>query len=1304
MEFSTSSISNEIDKSIQEDFSVSQAAIDEIRKRRDRGQKPESISNEEIRKGDPILNTYKVLDDAIHGGMGSVWRVHHESWNVDLAMKRPQPRFFAEAGDGRKEEFIRECENWINLGLHPNIVSCYYVREIGGVPTIFSEWMDNGSLKDRIRDGSLYEGTEKEVQERILDIAIQTARGLKHSHDNNLIHQDVKPGNILLTKDWDAKVADFGLAKAQSQLTENEKPVSTGYTIQYCPREQAEGAPAEKWMDVYAWALTVLEMYAGKRLWETGVEAKEHYKSFYRQCRISLSAAMQKLIAGCLTSTAVDFSDIPETLGEIYRELCGVKYPVKESKAASDTAASLNNKALSFLDLGMPEFAEALWKQALTIEPNHVDALFNRELYLLRSGRKFDFEVLRELENNSAVKEAGAADAIRRECYGCVSLKQVSVPTAEKIFPSAAVKDHILYLLNKTNILSLSLNDFDLLPKAQNLTDSNVCAEPFCEIEMPGKKISKIVLREDMEQAAILMNLTENSAELALYDPRKQQIIRSCTLALNGHGRIPRENRLYLNYTQDHSTIVFLSPDGRLCVLLDPETLTVLSETETETETKLFLQLPDSNILLFSCINPANPRPLYLLGRNTPLKEVFRLKNSRRTSIGASLEGRNCQNSVIIWGSYSEQERFRLDDQFQQTEDDDSAYTQALKGAFFIDQERGLLYSNISKYDRTLNLKEDFCSICDIRQKRCLYSVPSPGYFLTAVPDQNNNCLLVFSNLVIYTEKDTRLIVLKASMPDENEKASWRVSHILTVQARFEEEERLVKLQEQFYNAVKKKEYYEALSVLYECRGIPGFSTGEECCRMEDKLEPVAERTKITGAYRIDTLEKLPDYAVTQMVYKKQTNTGTRPVSNVYSQNFMTAQMPAYTKSQGWAAPPQTVLCADGKAVVLGDAFVGDSYRRHIVNRVQIYSPDWEVIRTFQLPPYTVKAFVRNDRIYAITKILDCAVFSLEGELLQASKSEDFIESITAQEKNRYNRARSVNVLDMSIDGNRILFRMTGDDLYDPYHIYPEDGAFYHKDLITGHMLRLGEPKKFLKQHVSYLCDGSILQYGDLDPERGLIPACSKVLRLDPGDGSILQTYTLESERDDYFDVRFNFFILNEARDCFLMKMFNSLAFDIYQYRYCLFHMDGTLLQKGEIIGAGDDIPLPDGHILRFLRNGNLFDILHNSEITLKETDHVSLLDAAFRPDGRELYLKVTGADEEWNKARREYVYSWRRYHLEYEYRLKDELKLPNSETDKASGAQKNSRKKPVERSMSPSEEKSTDVPKKGWFARLFGK
>ena len=414
MELSTSTISNEIDKSIQEEFSVSQAAIDEIKLRKERGEKPESISNEEIKKGDPILDTYTVLDDAIHGGMGSVWRVHHESWNTDLAMKRPQPRFFAEGSEARKEEFIRECENWINLGLHPNIVSCYYVREIGGVPTIFSEWMDNWSLKDRIKDGSLYEGTEEEVQERILDIAIQTARGLQYSHENGLIHQDVKPGNILLTKDWDAKVADFGLAKAQSQLTENKKPVSTGYTIQYCPREQAEGAPAEKWMDVYAWALTVLEMYAGKRLWDTGAEAKRYFDRYYTNLLYSMPEHMGKLLRRCITGeqktlfsflhkskqeAELGFAYIIAELMKAYEKESIHAYMRPEPDPVANTADFLNNQALSFLDLGLETEAQRCWEEAYQLDSMNVTATSNCALFLWYRGQISDEEVMRRMEN-----------------------------------------------------------------------------------------------------------------------------------------------------------------------------------------------------------------------------------------------------------------------------------------------------------------------------------------------------------------------------------------------------------------------------------------------------------------------------------------------------------------------------------------------------------------------------------------------------------------------------------------------------------------------------------------------------------------------------------------------------------------------------------------------------------------------------------------------------------------------------------------------------------------------------------------
>ena len=136
------------------------------------GESMQSSSVSAYEKGSTILETYRVESNAIEaGGMGRVWRVYHTSWNTDLAMKQQRAEYFAT--EKQKADFTRECETWINLGLHPNIVSCYYVREIDGIPTIFAEWMDGGSLADAIETGKLYEGTEAEQQERILDIAIQ---------------------------------------------------------------------------------------------------------------------------------------------------------------------------------------------------------------------------------------------------------------------------------------------------------------------------------------------------------------------------------------------------------------------------------------------------------------------------------------------------------------------------------------------------------------------------------------------------------------------------------------------------------------------------------------------------------------------------------------------------------------------------------------------------------------------------------------------------------------------------------------------------------------------------------------------------------------------------------------------------------------------------------------------------------------------------------------------------------------------------------------------------------------------------
>ena len=366
-----------------ENMELSSAYFDDLKRR-----KEEAISNERIRNGDDLLGTYKVTSDEIPGGMGSVWRVHHYSWNTDLAMKRPKPRYFAEGGPEKKKLFIKECENWIDLGLHPNIVTCYYIREISGVPTIFSEWMDNGSLSDHIKAGTFGKCGETEAQRRILDIAIQAARGLHYSHKNNLIHQDMKPSNLLMSRDWCAKVADFGLAVAQSGLSEDSGTAKvSGYTIAYCPAEQAAAEEPARWMDVYAWALTVLEMYAGKRLWTTGAEAKDCFDRYPPQCERSIPTKMRVILRSCLTEKKAGFDNILAELTEAYEELTGEAYPRPEPDLVSGTPDYLNNKALSFIDLGKTEEAVQLWEEALEIAPNHERTIFNKYLYDWRRGR-----------------------------------------------------------------------------------------------------------------------------------------------------------------------------------------------------------------------------------------------------------------------------------------------------------------------------------------------------------------------------------------------------------------------------------------------------------------------------------------------------------------------------------------------------------------------------------------------------------------------------------------------------------------------------------------------------------------------------------------------------------------------------------------------------------------------------------------------------------------------------------------------------------------------------------------------------
>src|SRR5262245_60270670 len=81
---------------------------------------------------DVLLDLYEVKQGFESGGMGFVYRRHHRGCNADLAVKSPRPEYFRT--ERHKENYEREAETWVNLGLHPHVASCYYVRRLGGIP------------------------------------------------------------------------------------------------------------------------------------------------------------------------------------------------------------------------------------------------------------------------------------------------------------------------------------------------------------------------------------------------------------------------------------------------------------------------------------------------------------------------------------------------------------------------------------------------------------------------------------------------------------------------------------------------------------------------------------------------------------------------------------------------------------------------------------------------------------------------------------------------------------------------------------------------------------------------------------------------------------------------------------------------------------------------------------------------------------------------------------------------------------------------------------------------------------------
>ena len=378
------------------------------------------VAAENWRAGSVVDGRYRVVGELGRGGMGVVHRVRHLAWGIDMAVKSARTEVLVSPAG--QELFVREAEAWVSLGLHPHVCTCYYVRVMGGVPRVFAEYVPGGSLRDWLRDGRLYAGGVRSALTRILDVAIQVARGLEHAHARGLVHQDVKPANVLLDRSGTAKITDFGLAHSKAATavtTAASAPADVsilvpngGMTPAYASPEQVAGRRLGRRSDVYSFAVSVLELFTGGVRWEAGPvagAALSHYLSDPGN-PVPVPPPLAELLGHCLRPDPADrpssMADIAERLVGIHEQATGLRYPRPASREATLRADELNNRGLSLLDLGKAADAEKVFAEALAVDPHHVGAVYNAGLLRWRGGAISDVELVAQLDELSQYEDS----------------------------------------------------------------------------------------------------------------------------------------------------------------------------------------------------------------------------------------------------------------------------------------------------------------------------------------------------------------------------------------------------------------------------------------------------------------------------------------------------------------------------------------------------------------------------------------------------------------------------------------------------------------------------------------------------------------------------------------------------------------------------------------------------------------------------------------------------------------------------------------------------------------------------------
>lgn len=327
-----------------------------------------------LRPGVYLQDRYEILEQIGSGGMSVVYKAKCHKLNRLVAIKVLKEEFSTDSNFVSK--FKMEAQAAAGLS-HPNIVSVYDVIDEGRLHYIVMELIEGITLKSYIgKKGRL------EVKESI-GIAIQVAQGMAAAHEQHIIHRDIKPQNMIISRDGKVKVADFGIARAVSAQTLSSAAMGS---VHYISPEQARGGYSDTRSDIYSLGITMYEMVTG-------------HLPFEGENTVSIALAH---LEDAMVPPRVYSPDISISLEQIILK-CAEKKPERRYATANDVINDLRKALLNPEGNFVREpMAESL--RDAVVSNNPIDGatvqISDGELALIKDRKRLQPEPAREYKRN----------------------------------------------------------------------------------------------------------------------------------------------------------------------------------------------------------------------------------------------------------------------------------------------------------------------------------------------------------------------------------------------------------------------------------------------------------------------------------------------------------------------------------------------------------------------------------------------------------------------------------------------------------------------------------------------------------------------------------------------------------------------------------------------------------------------------------------------------------------------------------------------------------------------------------------